>query len=113
MAVRNALGMGRARPLQTNATRTCASTRSSSLRRMRCSSVIDAPLTSCGAVTTTNASSMHPPLPHPPPTPPPPTPPPPPPPPPPPNHPPPSAPPTRTPPPPPRSTQPTHSPPYT
>src|SRR6516165_1099625 len=58
MAVRSALGMGRARPPQTKATRTCASTRSSSARRICCLSVIEAPFTSSGAVTTSSTSSM-------------------------------------------------------
>src|SRR6516165_2140281 len=57
MAVRSALGIGRARPPQTKATRTCASTRSSSARRICCFSVIEAPFTSSGVVTTSSTSS--------------------------------------------------------
>src|SRR5262249_10183549 len=58
MAVRSPLGMGRARPSQMQATPTCASTNSSSPRRMRWLSVMEAPLTSSGAVTTASTSSM-------------------------------------------------------
>src|SRR4029079_15662813 len=54
MAWRSGFGMGFARPLHTNATRTWASMSNSSPRRMRWCRVMDAPLTCSGSVSTSS-----------------------------------------------------------
>jgi hypothetical protein len=57
IASRSAFGMRCAFPAEINATRTRAVTRRSSARLHSCSKVTDAPLTSCGSVTTSSTSS--------------------------------------------------------
>ena len=58
MAWRSGFGIRCAFPPETNATRTRASTRSSSPRLQCCNSVIEAPFTSIGVVTISSTSSM-------------------------------------------------------
>jgi hypothetical protein len=56
ISVRNAFGIGCARP--SKATRTCALTSTASPRRASCASVIEAPFTATGQVTTSSTSSI-------------------------------------------------------
>jgi hypothetical protein len=58
ISVRNAFGIGCARPSLMKATRTCALTSTASPRRASCASVIEAPFTATGQVTTSSTSSI-------------------------------------------------------